>query len=83
LEPKPIGTFVDLGSFAEGWEQNTEENKMARDEHNQAAEHHENAAKAHRSAAEHHDKADHAKGMEQSARQRSHLSSNIETHGEA
>lgn len=56
---------------------------MARDEHNKAAEHHENAAKAHRSAAEHHDKADHAKGMEQSTRQRSHPSSNIETYGEA
>ena len=36
------------------WELITNEEFMAKDEHNKAAEHHENAAKEHRAAVEHH-----------------------------
>jgi hypothetical protein len=54
------------------WELTTNEDFMARDEHNKAAEHHETAAKAHRSAAEHHGKGDHAKGKEHAASAKQH-----------
>jgi hypothetical protein len=55
---------LGYGGFVLRWELTTNEDSMAKEEHNKAAEHHENAAKAHRSAAEHHGKGDHAKGKE-------------------
>jgi hypothetical protein len=55
-----------------GWGLTTNEDFMAKDEHNKAAEHHETAAKAHRSAAEHHGKGDHAKGKEHAASAKQH-----------
>jgi hypothetical protein len=58
-----------------GWELTTNEDFMAKDEHNKAAEHHETAAKAHRSAAEHHGKGDHAKGKEHAASAKQHSQS--------